>query len=263
MAEIRTVDLKRVIQLCGEVTEIATPEERIEHFLLGTMELTGTDILGMVAMTREEDHFRLGTGFVLGINDSQARILNDWYLEGGAYRRDPFNRAMAKRGLSTLRRQDMLSDSDWYSDPHIEGLRSLSLDGVMASIRNINEQQVTLVARREWGATDYTVRDRETLDYIADCFKWFFLDLGSQQYFGSPVQIPSRHERIMDGLMMGLSEKEIGEEVSLSSRTVHKYVQELFRHYGVNSRPKLMALWTRYPGRTALPPSIFQTSWTD
>ena len=67
----------------------------------------------------------------------------------------------------------------------------------------------------------------------------------------------------MDGLMMGLSEKEIGEEVSLSSRTVHKYVQELFRYYGVNSRPKLMALWTRYPGRTALPPSIFQTSWTD
>lgn len=259
MGKIRAVDLKRVIQLSGEVAEISTPEKRIEHFLLKTMQITGTDVLGMVAMTREDDHFRLGAGYVLGIDESQARIMNDWYLEGGAYRDDPFNRSIAKKGLSTLRRQDLLSNSEWYTDPHIEGLKSLSLDGVMASVRTLREQQITLVARRNWGETDYSEQEREVLDCIADCFKWFFLDLEEHNYFGSPIKVPSRFERIMDGLMRGLSEKEIAEEVCLSSRTVHKYVQELFRYFGVNSRPKLMALWTRYPGRTKLPNSVFQT----
>lgn len=259
MAELSSHDLREIIQLCAEVGEISTPEKRIEHFLSGTMRLTGTDVLGMVALTRQDDHYKLGAGYIVGIDESQARIMNDWYLEGGAYRVDPFNRAIAKNGESTRRRQDLLSNSDWYSDPHIEGLRSLSLDAVMASIRDMRRQQLTLVARREWGSPTFSQRDRDKLDYIADCFKWFFLSLEESLYFGEPVQVPSRFERILDGLMRGLSEKEIAEEVNLSSRTVHKYVQELFRRYGVNSRPKLMALWTRYPYRGRLPSTVLKT----
>lgn len=259
MSELRSADLKRIVRLCGEVGELSTPESRIEHLLQGTMELTGTDVLGMVALNREQDYLRLGSAYVLGISESQARFMNDWYLEGGAFKVDPFNRAIAKRGEVTVRRQDMLSNSEWYADPHIEGLKSLTLDGVLASIRNLRKQMVTLVARREWGSSAYTDRDREKLDYIADCFKWFFLDLERDHYFAEPLRVPSRCERVMDGLMKGLSEKEIAAELHLSSRTVHKYVQEILRRFGVSSRPKLMALWTSYPRRGDLPPSIYKS----
>ncbi|HIB64533.1 MAG TPA: response regulator transcription factor, partial [Phycisphaerales bacterium] len=51
------------------------------------------------------------------------------------------------------------------------------------------------------------------------------------------------------GLLRGLSEKEIAAELMLSPRTVHKYVEHLFRHFQVNSRAQLMALWTRFPQR--------------
>lgn len=256
MTEVCIADHKKIIRLCREIAEISTPEERIQHFLDGTMALTGTDILGIVAMTREGDHLRLGVGYTSGVTEWQASIVNDWYLEGGAYRTDPFNRAIAPKGLATLRRQDLLPNSEWYSHPHIEGLKSLHLDAVMASVRNLREQQVSIVARRNWGKPEYSDQERETLDLVAECLQWFFLDLEKNRYFGSPIRVPSKFDRIMSGLMRGLSEKEIAEEVHLSSRTVHKYVQELFRHCGVNSRSKLMALWSHYPNQTTLPSSV-------
>jgi DNA-binding NarL/FixJ family response regulator len=253
MDRISPADLQNIVQLCGEVGEIQSADGRIEHFLQGTARLTQTDVLGMVALTHRDDYYELGTAYMLGVDDAAAKIMQEWYLEGGAYRVDPFNRALAEEGEHTLRRQDLLNNSDWYSDPHIEGLKSLGLDGVMASISNMNHQQVALVARREWGARAYSERERDTLDLITQCFRWLFHSLESDGLFGAaPSQVPNRLQQVLDGLLGGLTEKEIATEVMLSPRTVHKYVEQIYRHFGVHSRPQLMALWIRYPKRTGL-----------
>jgi DNA-binding NarL/FixJ family response regulator len=248
MEHLRSNDLRAVIELCGEVSEIPSAGARIEHFLHGTARLTHTDVLGAVALTPRDDHYELGTAYMLGVDEASVKIMQEWYLENGAYRVDPFNIAIAKEGAPTMRRRDLLSNSDWYSDPHIEGLKSLGLDGVMASIRPMNHQQIALVARREWGAREYSERDRDMLDLISKCFQWMFQGLEADGFFGAaPVEVPNRHQQILDGLLRGLTEKEITAEVMLSPRTVHKYVEQIYRHFRVHSRAQLMALWVRYP----------------
>lgn len=242
-------DLRKILELSGEVAEISSNEEKIEHFLKGTMRTTHTDVLGLVAMTREGDCYKLGTGYALGLDESGARIMYEWYIEGGAYRVDPFTRGVIRGGEATTRRQDILSKSDWYSDPHIEGLKSMGLDGVMGAVRDIRNHKIGLVARRQWGDRAYSEEDRDKLDLIATAFHWLFYNLEVDGYFGPPLQIPTRQQQVLDGLLKGLTEKEIAAGLMLSPRTIHKYVEQLFRHFGVHSRPQLMALWTRYPRR--------------
>jgi len=243
-------DLRRILELSGEVAEISTGEERIEHFLTGVMLLTQTDVLGMATMTREGDCYKLGTGYALGLDESGAKVMHEWYLQGGAYRADPFTRGIIRSGEATARRQDLLEKSEWYSDPHIEGLKSMGLDGVMAAVRDTKNHKIGLVARREWGALAYSEEDREKLDLIASAFQWFFYSLEADGYFGPSLEVPTRLQQVLDGLLKGLTEKEIAAGLMLSPRTVHKYVEQLFRHFRVNSRPQLMALWTRYPRRS-------------
>ena len=64
-----------------------------------------------------------------------------------------------------------------------------------------------------------------------------------------PIPLSPRAEETLDGLLAGLSEKEIADQMGLSPHTVHQYVKELHRRYGVRSRGELMALWIRRSAR--------------
>jgi DNA-binding NarL/FixJ family response regulator len=49
-------------------------------------------------------------------------------------------------------------------------------------------------------------------------------------------------------VLRGESEKEIARHLRLSQHTVHEYVGELYRRFGVCSRAELMAKWVGHSG---------------
>lgn len=53
--------------------------------------------------------------------------------------------------------------------------------------------------------------------------------------------LPARSQKTLVWLLRGLSEKEIADQLGLSHHTVHEYVKELYKRYGVGSRAELMA----------------------
>jgi DNA-binding CsgD family transcriptional regulator len=50
---------------------------------------------------------------------------------------------------------------------------------------------------------------------------------------------------VFDGLIIGLSEKELASQLGLSRHTVHGHVQRLYRDAGVSSRGELLAAHIR------------------
>jgi DNA-binding CsgD family transcriptional regulator len=52
---------------------------------------------------------------------------------------------------------------------------------------------------------------------------------------------------VLDELLAGRSEKEVAAKLCLSTRTVHKYVEKIYRVFSVSSRGELMALWIDPP----------------
>jgi DNA-binding CsgD family transcriptional regulator len=60
---------------------------------------------------------------------------------------------------------------------------------------------------------------------------------------GEPL---SRRERqTLELLLAGNAEKQIAAQLSISRHTVHVYVKSLYKRFGVNSRPELLAKWVR------------------
>lgn len=55
-----------------------------------------------------------------------------------------------------------------------------------------------------------------------------------------PVDISSREEQVLQLLLNGLSNGQIGMHLYLSSRTVEKYVSSLFRKTNTNNRAELV-----------------------
>jgi DNA-binding CsgD family transcriptional regulator len=66
--------------------------------------------------------------------------------------------------------------------------------------------------------------------------------LGNGLLMGDKLLSPVER-KILQGLLAGLTEKDIAHSVGQKLSTVHKYVTELYPRFGVTSRPALMALW--------------------
>jgi DNA-binding CsgD family transcriptional regulator len=68
------------------------------------------------------------------------------------------------------------------------------------------------------------------------------LFLGNGLLTGDKPLSPTER-RILNGLLDGLTEKEIASAIGQRFATTHKYVKSLYVRYGVTSRASLMALW--------------------
>jgi DNA-binding CsgD family transcriptional regulator len=74
--------------------------------------------------------------------------------------------------------------------------------------------------------------------------------LGEQALEGKPVSpsgppLSRRQQETLELLLAGNAEKQIAATLSISRHTVHIYVKTLYKRFGVNSRPELLAKWVR------------------
>lgn len=90
----------------------------------------------------------------------------------------------------------------------------------------------------------FTEPDRDTIAYALRGLKWFH----RQQMLGHGLLVASSpltpvERSVLQGLLTGLSEKQIATAQGQSYHTTHEYVAGLFRKFAVNNRAALMALW--------------------
>jgi len=78
--------------------------------------------------------------------------------------------------------------------------------------------------------------------------RWFHrLQMLGEGIGAASAPLTPTERRILQGLLRGLTEKQIAEANGHSAYTTHEYVKRVFRKYGVSSRPQLMALWLGQP----------------
>lgn len=67
---------------------------------------------------------------------------------------------------------------------------------------------------------------------------------GTQEVPVCPPAAPRLRETL-SLLLAGLDKHEIARAMGLSDHTVHDYIRAVYKHYGVKTRAKLMAMWIR------------------
>lgn len=248
-----------VVKLCAEVGAMESSEEAAQHFLVSTLRLIGAPMASLMWSRPATGFYEPGTGLLAGVDERTARDLHSFYGEGECVR-DPHNRALRALapGVEARTRRETVHDSDWYANGHVAGRRECGFDDVVTCGRTVPQGQVFLSLHRGLGERPFSEDERDDLTLLTRCGAWLLTRLVSDGFLGPITQaLPPRLSRALELLLTGLSEREMASELGLSANTVHKYVENLYRHFGVQSRPELMALLLPPPVRRVYCPSFY------
>jgi len=211
-------------------------------------------VSGMTTCTNlEQIHYTATTN--LGIYDwgwtspEQRRSYID-YCNHGLPATDPTLLRMAQitARVACRRRSDLVDDQTWFASRHYRDyFRAWGIGDFLYSLTRpapssgVATHWINL--GRDAGRPPFSVRERRIL--------WLFArevcqDLGrSLRPFGQAarVRLSPRLIQVLQLLAEGQSEKRIAERLNLSAHTVHGYVKQLYRRFGVSNRSALLARW--------------------
>jgi DNA-binding CsgD family transcriptional regulator len=147
-------------------------------------------------------------------------------------------------------RREIIVDREWYPSTSYQVVhRTLGVDHVLWCFRSIARGAVDefsgAMLYRAIGRRDFSGRDRlivrEAHAAVAPLIG------GALARFNepSPSDLPPRARQVLGCLLEGDGDKQIASRLKLSQFTVNQYTKLIFRHFGVNSRPELLARWIR------------------
>ncbi len=250
-------DVRALFTLEGELSEVAAHSHRdaVSHFAAELPRVLGGDaVVWWSAMSAPGVPV---TSRVFGLEPSVLRRWEESYLLEGEYAAHPMWPGLFESGAAnglTRRREELVRDADWYRSPHIaEWCRGLGYDDVLANVAPLapsgrSAARLGFVAVvRPWGQARFTQREADVLEVAQHRTRWLtqaaVLDERAARHEALRAKLPPHLKRVRAQLLLGHSEKEIAARLGLSPRTVHKYVENLYAAFDVQSRPQFMALW--------------------
>ena len=236
-----------ILNLCREVGEIECVATAVQHFLSESALLLGAEVASLWGAQIEPTYFRPASGSTVGLDSSQASFIERWYFTGNAHMQDPITRRIRQTGSrGVYNRRCLMEDRAWYRDPATaEKLHQLGLDDLLVGARPLQGGVVFLTLHRSAQDRPFGETEMKRLEELLDLSAWFFRAACEHGLLSLKVgpKLPPRLQGVLVEMLRGKSEKDLAGDLGLSPRTVHKYIEQLYRVYGVSSRPELMALW--------------------
>ena len=255
---LSTGDYRFALNLVGELGEFSEDrsDQMLGHLLASLGPKLGAGALwwSVVGGPAPAAVTGVSRSLVHGLDETTLRRWEKGYLLEDKYRDQPMWKPLAAGAgqVRSARRQQLVSDRAWYRSPHVaEWNRGLGYDDVVVSAVPLGDgSEVWLAAMRPWNDGRYREGDRALLELVSGGLRGSFCrhlnptrDAGGLRVEAIRSRLPARHQTIVAQLITGRSEKQIAAAVSLSARTAHKYIEQVYRAFGVSSRAELMALW--------------------
>ncbi|MCZ4291091.1 helix-turn-helix transcriptional regulator [Hoeflea alexandrii] len=139
-----------------------------------------------------------------------------------------------------------LATPEWFEGPSYQRYyRALDRkDSIWAGIPINQDAEIQIGFHRSFSKPDFSVQELRFVSHALRGLRWFF----RHQMLGEGAGVASSpltatEQAVLQGLLLGLSEKQIAAQNTQSPHTTHDHVKRIFRKYGVSSRSSLMALW--------------------
>ena len=105
-----------------------------------------------------------------------------------------------------------------------------------------------LAIYRESGATHFTDREERIARIILNEIPWLDFQALPDETSPAVTRLYPRHRSVLNLLGEGWNRKKIALHLGISENTVHGYVKEIFRHFGVHSQSELLARFSKGNG---------------
>lgn len=161
---------------------------------------------------------------------------------------EPYARVRQQEDGIALSRQDLLSDSQWFpTEYHREYHTHTGSEHLLYCFRSVpgDNRWCALTLTRLAGERDFTPRQKAV---VAEANRLVAPLIGGPLAGftePSPLELAPRVRQVLACLLEGDSDKQITARLGLGTHTVNQYVKAIFKHFHVNSRPELLALWVR------------------
>lgn len=153
-------------------------------------------------------------------------------------------------GVFRAHRLRDLIDEDWFASEYYELYYKARghADAVWVASPVNEDAESWLGVFRGPHVEPFSASDRDVIAYALRGIKWFHRQVMLSH--GSLIAahaLTEAERKVLQNLLSGLSEKEIGQAIGRSYHTVHECVTSIFRKFGVNNRAALMSLWLGRP----------------
>lgn len=150
------------------------------------------------------------------------------------------------RGV-TYRRVELLPDKVYYrSELYQRWFVQADIHSYMASIIKLTDGTMNCMAvHRDTDDHPLTLRDSRRLGLIHATLAPHIGTRLTTLLHRSLHGLSPRQRQTLDLLLQGDSEKQVAAKLGISAGTVHEYVMGLYRHFNVQSRGELLAVFIR------------------
>jgi DNA-binding CsgD family transcriptional regulator len=149
-----------------------------------------------------------------------------------------------------LTNRDLYSDREWRRSLDMQTVgQAFGTESTLLCCRRIpaadGNEVLDMTLCREAGRRSFSGRDcaivREAVAAVAPLLS------GSLARFRepSPSGLPPRARRVLACFLEGDGDKQVAARLGIRPHTVNQYAKLIFRHFGVRSRPELLARWLR------------------
>jgi DNA-binding CsgD family transcriptional regulator len=183
-----------------------------------------------------------------GFTDEETRLWSQSYCGPDRKFQSEFLRRLVNipARFVTVRRQDVISDEDWYALPDIKTVhRRLDIDASMASVYvSLSTSRIFRIGvHRSWSAPQFTTDERHQLRLVhLELARAWRNRIAAPNDGDTAIRaLPERPRQVLWLLCLGRSEKEIAEHLDISPHTVHNHVKRLHELLSVNCRGELLA----------------------
>ena len=255
---LRARDWRAIVSLAGECRELGDERSHWRHHLLGRLSLLVDADLGFcgemagILAARPHDLGFTDCGYEGGFDraaqvEVYARVAGDptIFEALGNY----FGRLGSEDGACVSARESLGHES-WESSTSYQLVhRPLGVDHALWCYRSMprghgdefNALQLQRAPRRR----DFSARDRSLVREVQAALTPMIGGPLARFVDPTPVGLAPSVRRVLACLLEGDGDKQIAARLRLSLHTVNEYTKAIYRHFGVRSRPELLARWIR------------------
>jgi len=240
-------EMRKAMRLALELRDfLPATEVQSRHLIAGIGGMVGAYVTMWLEIQGVPQNPTIVRVYDQGWADDNARQYLHAYISDRADQRDPFAQEIniaARRGeVVTRGRRNLVEDKIWYRSKQLdEYRRPAGLDDCIYSIFVGRRVTRCLSIHRPWKGRRFTEDERALVHAVhAEC-----TPLLEEAELPVLSTLNRRLRQTLDGLLRGMSEKELANELALSQHTLHGYVKTLYRRLGVSSRGELHARFDR------------------
>lgn len=246
---IRIQDAESLLRIGGELAEVKGGfATRCSHLVNRLCEVMDAQV-GVAGVMRDDPVSGspvIMTGVQAGfLDETSQRLLGKYIKEIETHSRDPLLGVMRPSGPEpyTIFRRGCVSDQNWYGSEFVNEVKfRMKIDDAIYADYPLHDLKVSVAfgLNRLRGDKPFGEREQALLQLLNRNLGWFYRQVVKEIRPGTPV-LPPALRRVLAELLTGASEKQIARTLELSKHTVHDHIKKLYVHFGVSSRPELMA----------------------